>query len=140
ARCPLPYTSLFRSVVRHLGLFFLHRPHAAEAAEQRSHAGAEGRALPGIATDGAADSAEGGTAKSATKHSALRRSGRRGRRRRAWVVARLLRRPALTLGLVDGLLVEALSALRIDVELLTPGAGGRQFRRVAHRRDVDTDP
>src|SRR5207247_149292 len=65
---------------------------------------------------------------------------RGGRRRRAWVVARLLRRPALTLGLVDGLLVEALSALRIDVELLPPGAGGRQLRREAHRRDVDPDP
>src|SRR5438128_3189389 len=127
-------------VARHLGLLFLHCSHATEATEQRSHTGADGGALAGITTDGAADRAEGGATSRAPKHPALRRPGRRGRQRRAWVVTRLLRRPALTLGLVDGLLVEALSALRIDVELLAPGGGGGQLRREAHRRDVDTDP
>src|SRR5262245_34393734 len=53
-------------------LLFLHVPTAPHHAEEASHAGADGRALPRIAADGAAHRPERGTAEGSPEHPALR--------------------------------------------------------------------
>src|SRR5215813_6886237 len=112
----------------HLLLLF-HVSAASHHAEETSHTGPDGRALAGVATDGAADGPEGRSAHGSPEQSALRSLRLRiVRRRRGWpshpgirrVEASLLDGPAVTLSLVGLFLLRRLAARRIDVESLGP--------------------
>src|SRR5262245_46180887 len=129
-----------RLLLRHRGLILPVLLVAPHGAEHRAGPGADRGALPRVAADRAADRAHPGAARGPADRAAARRRRRRrglgGRR----VIAALLQRPAVTLGLVLLLLLLALTFLWIRVDLLA----ARRARQEAtdedagRRRDMHT--
>src|SRR5262245_58632623 len=121
-----------RLLLRHCGLILPVLLVAPHRTEHRAGPGAYRGALPRVAADRAADRAHrraaGGPADRAP---AGRRRGRRGLGRRR-VIAALLQRPAVTLGLVLLLLLLALTFLWIRVDLLA----ARRARQEAADEDA----